>query len=184
MLSYLFLHHKGTSSRRSSHHLVSACEGFTFGHGAIRQIEYTNRQIICKYCIGFTTWTHNYRFVCFKRWSSKRNSLTTYLGMVICTHYLARVYSKLTQATFYKLLRRSEMPFWRPCMSWQILFRGYSICSSRFWVVRKDLLTSSLKHSKAVDKVCWWTSLNLSGFRQETLWLTVLPDTCTSVSET
>ena len=38
-------------------------------------------------------------FVCFK-WSSKRNSLTTHLGMVICTHYLTRVYSKLAQGHF------------------------------------------------------------------------------------
>ena len=37
--------------------------------------------------------------VCFK-WSSKRNSLTTHFGMVICTHYLTRVYSKLTQGHF------------------------------------------------------------------------------------
>ena len=37
--------------------------------------------------------------VCFK-WLSKRNSLTTHLGMVICTYYLARVYSKLTQGHF------------------------------------------------------------------------------------
>ena len=42
-----------------------------------------------------------YLFVCFK-WSSKRNSLTTHLGMVICTHYLTRVYSKLTQGHFLK----------------------------------------------------------------------------------
>ena len=38
-------------------------------------------------------------FVCFK-WSSKRNSLTTHLGMVICRHYLARVYRKLAQCHF------------------------------------------------------------------------------------
>ena len=43
-----------------------------------------------------------YLFVCFK-WSSKRNSLTTHLGMVICTHYLARVYSNLTQGHFLQL---------------------------------------------------------------------------------
>ena len=38
-------------------------------------------------------------FVCFK-WSFKTNSLTTHLGMVICTHYLAWVYSKMTQGYF------------------------------------------------------------------------------------
>ena len=37
--------------------------------------------------------------LCFK-WSSKRNSLTTHLGMGICTHYLAQVYSKLAQGHF------------------------------------------------------------------------------------
>ena len=38
-------------------------------------------------------------FVYFK-WTSIRNSLTTHLSMVICMHYLAQVYSKLTQGHF------------------------------------------------------------------------------------
>ena len=42
---------------------------------------------------------HNFCLVCFKR-SSKKNSLTTHLGMVICTHHLAQIYSKLTQGHF------------------------------------------------------------------------------------
>ena len=58
-------------------------------------------------------------FVCFK-WSSKRNSLTTHFGMVICIHYLARVYSKLTQGHFLQTFTS-----FRKCHCkdhWQILF--------------------------------------------------------------
>ena len=65
--------------------------------------------------VGKNAWSHSFAwflhracdknlqlFVSFK-WSSKRNSLTTHLGMVICTHYLAGS-SKLTQGHFLQTL--------------------------------------------------------------------------------
>ena len=81
--------------------------------------------------------------------------------MVICTYYLARVYSKLTLGHFlqtFTSLRKCH--FWRPCrpICLKILFGSwYSICSGLLWVVRMDL-TSSLTHPKA------WIFLNLKKF--------------------
>ena len=61
------------------------------------------------------------------KWPSKRNSLTTYLGMVICTWdeyihlrfaptYLARVYSKLTLGHFLQTFTSfRKCHFRRPC---------------------------------------------------------------------
>ena len=74
--------------------------------------------------------------------------------MVICTHYLARVYSKLTLGHFlqtFTSLRKCH--FWRPYIWLTIIFGRYSICSGLLWVVRMDL-TSSLTHPKA------WIFLN------------------------
>ena len=70
-------------------------------------------------------------FVCYK-WSSRRNLLTAYLGMVICMHYLARVNRKLTQGHFlqtFRLFRKCHFKdhgyvFTNP---WR-----YSICSLLF----------------------------------------------------
>ena len=61
-------------------------------------------------------------FVCFK-WPYKRNSLTTHFGhddlhlSQICTHYLARVYSKLTLGHFLQTFTSfRKWYFRRPCI--------------------------------------------------------------------
>ena len=80
-----------------------------------------------------------YLFVCFKnKWSSKRNSLPIHLGMVICTHYFARVYSKLTQGHFLLTFTSFRKCHFKDhvCLdkSWQ-----YSICLYPFVSCKKGL---------------------------------------------
>ena len=89
------------------------------------QFSDTGKQRRYVFCFLLFLQPFNCLYLCFK-WSSKRNSLTTHLGMVICMHYLARVYSKLTQAHFLQTLHRSE----------NVILKTMYVLTNPFWTVQ------------------------------------------------
>ena len=93
----------------------------------------------------------------------RNNSLTTHLSMVICKHYFARVWNKLTQATFYKLSRRSENVILKTMyMSWQIIFEQSNICTTLLSVLCKWV--NSLKQADTTNMqiICTSNSILIS----------------------